>query len=86
MLIALAVVVFFAAACLDYATVRYFDIVDEYKKTRIPRLRTRAANWSVVMAGIGTLGLLSVVEVSSLLIIPEFLGLWVGTQVALLRS
>lgn len=67
--------VFFAAAMLDVATVRYYVSVGN-------KQRHRAACWSVVMAAISSFGLLSVVEVSWWLLVPEFAGLYAGTWIA----
>lgn len=72
----LCVLVFLAAVALDYADVRHKQAVQNVA-------RWRAAFWSVLMYTIGALGFLSVVEVSYWLMIPECIGLLVGTLIAL---
>lgn len=78
MIAALAVVVLVAAAALDYATVAYYRAVAR-------GAQHVAARWSVAMYLIGAVGLLSVVEVSLWLIVPECLGLYAGTLLAMRR-
>ena len=76
MMALLVVVVFVSAAFLDFASVRYQQAVDRC-------LRHRAALWGVAMYGVSTIGFLSVVDVSWWLMIPECLGFWVGTMLAI---
>lgn len=79
MIAALALLVFAGAVVLDYATVAY-------QRAVAARAAHRAALWSCLMCGISSLGVLSIVEVSPLLIVPEFLGLYAGTLLAVRRS
>ena len=79
MIALLSAVVFLGAAGLDYATARYFAAV----AARQPH---HAGMWSVAMYLVGSLGYLSVVEVSAWLMLPQCLGLYAGTQLAVRRA
>jgi hypothetical protein len=72
---ALGVAVFVAAAALDYAMVRYQEAVTL-------RLGHRAALWSVLVYLVGAVGFLSVAKASLWFILPECIGLYVGTRLA----
>lgn len=73
--ILLILVVFLSAAALDYSWSRWSDAV---------RLRNRvaAANWSVAIGALGLIGYLSIDRHSTWLIIPEVIGWWFGTFIA----
>lgn len=75
-MIALALLVFCAAAALDVATVRYYQAVQVKRKHA-------AARWSIAMYAIGAIGFVSVVQVSLWLMVPECLGLYAGTWLAM---
>lgn len=79
MIALLALLVFVGAVVLDYASVAY-------QKSVASRRAHRAALWSCLMCGISALGVLSIVQVSPLLMIPEFLGLYLGTLLAVGRG
>lgn len=68
----LGLAVFMTAVALDYASGRYLQAATS-------RHVHKAALWSITMALLSTVGLLSVVEVSWWYIVPESLGLYVGT-------
>lgn len=71
----LAVAAFAAAAALDFVAARYFTALAD------DRLH-HAGLWSVSMCLLSTIGILSVVDVSRWLIIPECLGLYAGTRMS----
>lgn len=74
-MIAAAIGVFVAAVVLDFATARYM------RALALDRMHA-AGLWSVVMGGLSAAGLLALVDVSRWMLIPEFLGLYVGTRLA----
>lgn len=78
-MIALGVLVFVAATALDYAYVRYQESV-------LARRRRAAGVWSVVVYLVGSVGFLSIVQGSLWFMIPECLGLYAGTVLAIRRS
>lgn len=71
----LILTVFLSAAALDYSWSRWTDAV---------RLRQRivAANWSVAIGALGLIGFLSIGKYSTWLAIPEIIGWWFGTYLA----
>lgn len=75
-MIALGIFGFFAAMASDYLETRYVRAVHAKR----PR---EAAACSVAMWCIGVAGLLSVLEVSYWVLLPEVAGLWIGTQLAM---
>lgn len=78
MLALLVVAVFISAALIDFADCRCMLAVTE-------RRANAAALWSIFEYAIGAFGFLVIVQVSLWLMIPEGLGLFVGTQLALRR-
>lgn len=76
MLALLVVAVFVSAMVIDYAETRYVLAVER-------RAARDAALWSVVMYAIGCLGFVAVLNVSLWLMIPEGLGFYCGTRIAL---
>jgi uncharacterized membrane protein len=75
----LAVIVLLAATALDYAYVRYQDAV--------ARRHSHAAGmWSVTVYLVGAVGFLSVIEGSMWYMVPECLGLYLGTTFAMRGS
>ena len=81
-LLALCVLVFVSAAVIDYAETRYVRAVRD-ASDGVSGADRAAARWSVVMYAVGCLGFVAVVDVSLWLMIPEGLGFYVGTRVAL---
>jgi hypothetical protein len=71
----LAVAVFISAAAIDYAEARYVRAVQE-------RRAHLAARWSLTMWGLGCLGFVAMLRVSLWLMLPEGLGFYLGTLVA----
>lgn len=74
--ILIAVLVFFSAFVIDFAETRYITAVGE-------RDAHRAAVWSLVMYSMGALGFVAVINLSLWLMVPEGLGFYCGTRVAL---
>lgn len=74
----LGVFVFFGAALVDFADVSNQQAVQENQAHR-------AARYSVGMYLIGMAGFLSVLEISPYFIIPEALGLYMGSIIAVRR-
>lgn len=75
----LGIVVFVAAVVLDYAYVRYQESVSAKREHA-------AARWSVALYAIGSVGWMTILDASKWYMIPECLGLYVGTVVAMRRS
>ena len=71
----LAIVVFVSAMVIDYAEARYVKAVQTESAHS-------AALWSLVMYAVGAFGFVVVVNVSLWLMIPEGLGFYVGTLLA----
>lgn len=76
MLALLTLAVFVSAMAIDYAEARYVLAVER-------RDARDAAMWSVAMYTLGCLGFVAVLEVSLYLMIPEALGFYCGTRLAL---
>lgn len=76
---ALCVLVFAAAFALDYADARNKLAV----QAREPH---RAARWSVVMYLVGLIGMVSLIKISFWLVLPECVGLYAGSWVAVRRT
>lgn len=76
MMALLAIAVFVSAMVIDYAEARYVLAVDR-------GLARDAALWSVVMYAVGALGFVAVLNVSLWLMVPEGLGFYCGTRLAL---
>jgi ABC-type transport system involved in cytochrome c biogenesis permease subunit len=74
--IALAPLAFVSALVLDYVEAHYIMAVQNGR-------RHRAAHCSILMWAIGALGFLAVLEVSPWLMLPEGLGFYVGTLLAM---
>lgn len=79
MAFALGVMVLLAATALDYAYVRYQEAV-------AAKLARAAGLWSVAVYVVGSVGFLSIVQGSLWFMIPECLGLYAGTALAMRRS
>lgn len=73
--ILLSLVVFVSAMVIDYAEACYIRAVHRSDAHH-------AAIWSLVMYGVGALGFVAVIDVSLWLMIPEGLGFYVGTLLA----
>lgn len=72
----LAVLAFVSAMVIDYAEARYVWAVNH-------GWRHRAAVWSLVMYSMGCLGFVLVLNESLWLMIPEGLGFYAGTLLAM---
>jgi hypothetical protein len=77
--IALGVVVFVIAGALDFADTRHKIAVEQ-------RDGHRSGLWSVAMYVLGLVGLVSVLDVSKWYVLPEAVGLYVGSRVALRQA
>jgi hypothetical protein len=73
-LLVVGLVVFLAATAYDLAFARYVQAASGGKPFR-------AASWSVTVYVIGLIGLIGVLNVSHWMILPECLGLFVGTSI-----
>ena len=78
LLAVLFVLAFFAAGLSDYLETKYVLAVH----SNAPR---KAALCSVGMWAIGALGLLAIIEVSPWIVLPEGLGMYLGTVLAMRR-
>lgn len=67
--------VFFASALIDYLGVRFH-------RAREAGHRWNAANWSVAYGLVAAIAYVAVARTSPWLIVPECLGFWVGTVLA----
>jgi len=76
MLLPLAVLMFTLAASSDYLETRYVQAVGR-------RDAGSAARCSVAMWLVGVAGFVAVIEVGWWLLVPEALGLYVGTRLAM---
>jgi uncharacterized membrane protein len=76
MLPLLVIAVFVSAVVIDYAEARYVLAVERGRADA-------AALWSVLMWAVGCLGFVAVLDVSLYLMIPEGLGFYCGTRIAL---
>jgi hypothetical protein len=76
MLALLVIAVFVSAMVIDYAEARYVMAVER-------EAARDAAAWSVVMYAVGCLGFVAVLQVSLWLMVPEGLGFYCGTRLAL---
>lgn len=68
--------VFFSAAAYDFVFARYLAANTAEKPAA-------AASWSVLTYWVGLIGLSSVLRVSMWFFIPESMGLWLGTFLAI---
>lgn len=75
----LAIGVFVLAATLDYMDVSCTLAVTE-------RRARAAALWSVCQYAVGAVGFVVVVKISLWLMVPEGLGLYAGTRLALAKA
>lgn len=82
--VAVGLLAFFLALAADYLEAGYVRSVDAWGKGD-DSARHRAANYSCAMLLVSGLGLCACVEVGWWLLIPELLGLRVGTLLALRR-
>lgn len=76
MMALLGIAVFVAAMVLDFAETRYVLAVER-------KAGRDAAAWSVLMWAISCFGFVAVLNVSLWLLVPEGLGLYCGTRLAL---
>lgn len=76
MFAALALLVFVSAVVIDYAEARYVTAVQRGQAHA-------AAVYSLAMYAVGALGFVAVVDCSLWLMVPEGLGFYVGTRLAL---
>lgn len=74
-MIGLVILVFFGAFALDYADAKNKLAVQE-------RRAHAAARWSITMYLVGMVGFMAVLRVSMWLVIPECLGLYAGSWLA----
>jgi uncharacterized membrane protein len=74
--ILLALGVFVSAMAIDFAEARYVRAVNRENAHA-------AALWSLAMWGLGALGFVAVINVSLYLMLPEGIGFYVGTRLAL---
>lgn len=79
MTLAIALLVFASAVLIDFAETKYVCAVGR-------RDAHRAALWSITMYIGGCVGFVAVLDVSLLMMIPECLGLYAGTRLALRRT
>jgi hypothetical protein len=70
--------VFVSAAAYDWAAANY---VGANAKNRA----VEAANWSSVTAIVGLVGFVGILRISAWLVVPEVVGVWVGTYAAIRR-
>lgn len=71
-----------ALGCAVFAVAALFDYADTQNKLAIEaRDPHRAARWSVAMYLLGAVGVLSVIKVSLWFMVPECLGLYIGSVV-----
>lgn len=75
MIVLLSLLIFLGSAALDFASARY-------QQSLACQQAHMAGVWSVAMACIASVAYVSVVKVSYYLIIPECLGLYAGTMLA----
>ena len=78
MVVLLSIAVFATAVVLDYADTSNTRAVAEGRAHA-------AARWSVVMYVLSCVGFLSIIKISWWFAVPEVLGLYVGTVVAVIR-
>ena len=77
--ILLSLLVFVSAMVIDYAEAHYVRSVQAGSAHR-------AAVWSLVMYAVGALGFVAVINVSLWLMVPEGLGFYCGTRLALRKT
>lgn len=71
-----ALLVFCSALVIDLSNARYIQSVND-------KHAHRAAAWSLIMYTMGALGFVCLIHISLWLMIPEALGFYVGTMLAL---
>lgn len=77
-IVLLGIVVFFSTAAIDWIQAFWLRAYNR-------RQATRAANLGVLEYAAGLIAFAAFIEASWWLVIPEVLGLWVGTQLAVRR-
>lgn len=82
--VVIALAAFFLALAADYLEAGYVRAVDEWKQGD-DDARYRAADYSCGMLIVGGVGLYACVEVGWWVLLPELVGLRVGTLLALPR-
>lgn len=79
MIVLMGVIVFAASLCYDLSSTRYLAAVTE-------RNAAKAARWSVITSLIGLVGIAGILRYSTWLVIPELIGVWIGTFVGVRLS
>jgi len=74
----IALLVFASAVLIDFAEARYVRAVQRGDSHR-------AALWSMAMYAGGCVGFIAALDVSLAMMIPECLGLYAGTRLAMMR-
>jgi hypothetical protein len=80
---ALGLLTFSLAFMSDWLETQYVKAVGSFTTAGESRFRERAARCSVAMWLIGILGWMAVLEVGWWVVIPEGLGLYLGTKLAM---
>ncbi len=75
----LSIAVFASAVAVEFAACNYFQALNALQANR-------ASSWSVIWYIIGAIGYISAVKTSLWLMVPECLGLFVGTRIAIARK
>lgn len=81
--VAAALLAFVLAASSDWLETRYVRAVHEWESGHAATARERAARSSVALWLVNVLALVTVVEVGWWVLVPEGIGLYVGTKLAL---
>jgi hypothetical protein len=77
------VLAFLLALASDYLETKYVRAINRHVTYGDRRAAEAAARCSVAMWLVGVIGLIACVEISWLLVLPEGLGLYIGTKLAL---
>lgn len=74
---------YLAWSLLVFASATAYDFIyAQYLRNYTLRKSIRAGNWSMTTYWVGIFGLSSVLDYSKWFIIPESIGLWLGTYLA----
>ena len=82
-IVVFSVLAFVLAASSDWLETRYNQAIISWERSRGAEAREVAARSSVAMWLVGTVALVTVVEVGWWVLLPEGLGLYCGTKLAL---
>lgn len=82
-IIVCSVLAFALAASSDWLETRYVQAVQDWTQRRDTSARERAARSSVAMWLVSVIALVTVVEVGWWVLLPEGVGLYVGTRLAM---